>query len=87
VEVRDCEVADDDAGPQPRAEKRQRRDADADRRPERRDGAVQIGQLEPDLAGRVVRGRQDQDRQRVARGVVDPDRVLILYETAARVSP
>ena len=43
-------------------EEHQRGDADADRRPQRRHRAVQIGQAQADLRGAVVQRRQEGDR-------------------------
>ena len=60
--VADQEVADDDAGPQPRPVEHERGDPDPDRRPQRRDRAVQVRQPQPDLRGGVVQRREEADR-------------------------
>ena len=61
-EVRDQEVADDDAGPQPRPVEHEGGDPDPDRRPQRRHRAVQVRQPQADLRGCVVHRRQEADR-------------------------
>lgn len=64
-EVRDEQVADHDRGPQPCAVEDERGDADADGRPERRDGAVQVRQRQPDARRGVVERRHRRDREEV----------------------
>ena len=61
-EVRDQQIADDDAGPQPRPVEHQRRDPHAHRRPQGGHRAVQVGETQPDLCGDVVHARQETDR-------------------------
>ena len=64
-EVAEEQVADHDPRPQPHPVEEQDREAQARRRPQRGDRAVQVGQLEPDPAGEVVRQRGERERARV----------------------
>ena len=71
VEVRQQEVADDDAGDDPRAEQHEQGEAHARGRPERRHGAVEIGELQPDAPGEVIGARDQCYRGDVARHAGD----------------
>ena len=64
-EVAEEQVADHDPRPQPHPVEEQDREAEARRRPQRGDRTVQIGQLEPDPTGEVVRQRGERERARV----------------------
>ena len=71
--VAEEEVADDDRGPQPDSVEEQDCQAESRRWPQRGDRAVEVGKLEPDAAGQVVRERDDGERRGVAAGIRSAD--------------
>ena len=71
--VAEEEVADDDRRPQPDSVEEEDGQADSGGRPQRRDRAVEVGELEADAAGEVVRERDDSERRDVAAGIRSAD--------------
>ena len=63
--VAEQQIADHDRGPQADAVEEQHGEAETGRRPQRRHRAVEVGQLEADATGAVVRERHERDRARV----------------------
>ena len=64
-EVAEKEVADHDARHQPRAVEEEDGETQAGRRPQRRDRAVEIRELQPELSREVVGERDEPDRDHV----------------------
>ena len=64
-EVAEQQIADHDPRPQPHAVEEQDGEPEARGRPQRRDGSVEVGQLQPDPAGDVVGGRDERHLQRI----------------------
>src|SRR3954471_19255117 len=71
-EVPEQQVADDDARPQPDPAEEQHGQTQPRRRPERRDRAVEVSELQADLAGQVVRGGETSDGGYVQPGTAAP---------------
>ena len=63
--VAEEQIADHDRGPQADAVEEQHGEAEAGRRPQRRHRAVEVGQLEADATGAVVRERHERDREHI----------------------
>ena len=63
--VAEEQIADHDRGPQADAVEEQHGEAETGRRPQRRHRAVEVGQLEADATGAVVRERHDRDRDHI----------------------
>ena len=88
--VAEHQVADHDRRPQACAIEEQHGEAETGRRPQRRHRAVEVGQLEADAAGAVVREAHERDRERIEQRPLVPlaakgsDPVTQRYATGAR---
>ena len=66
-EVAEEQIADHDRGPQAHAVEEQHGEAETGRRPQRGHRAIEVGELEADATGDVVRERHDRDSEQIER--------------------